>query len=105
MDGEATSAQIAGLLMALRTKGETVEELVGFARAMRAMAAPVNHGISNQPVLDTCGTGGDGTGTFNISTAAAFVAAGAGVKSAQSQDRCASWATSEARSSENLADA
>ena len=71
--GEAGDAQIAGLLMGLRVKGETAEELAGLAEGMReaALEVPVKSG----PVADNCGTGGDGTGTFNISTAAAFIAA------------------------------
>ena len=83
MTGEATSAQIAGFLIALRVKGETVDEITGCARAMRRAAvrvAPRQDEAPGQPVLiDTCGTGGDGSGTFNISTATAFVAAAAGV--------------------------
>lgn len=78
MRGAATPAQIGGFLTALRMKGETVAEIAAFARAMRAAAVPVSLPTPEARV-DTCGTGGDGAGTFNISTAAAFVAAGAGV--------------------------
>ena len=74
--GGATDAQAGAFLAALRLRGETVEELVGFAQATRAKAIAVKP--KRRPLIDTCGTGGDGAGTFNISTTTAFVAAGAG---------------------------
>ncbi len=75
--GEATPEQIAGLLLGLRARGETLDELTGFARVMRTYAVPVDTGGLNP--VDLCGTGGDHSGSFNISTAASFVVAGAGV--------------------------
>lgn len=85
--GESTPAMTAALLTALRMKGETVEELAGFARAMRAAATPIPISEASRPLLDTCGTGGGGVPSFNISTAAAFVAAGAGVRVAKHGNR------------------
>ena len=90
MDGEATDAQIGGYLVGLRMKGETVEEITGSARSMRAHAAPVPININGDDLLDIVGTGGDGAHTFNISTAAAFVIAGAGRKVAKHGNRAAS---------------
>jgi anthranilate phosphoribosyltransferase len=89
MTGQATQAQIGGYLVALRMKGEMVEEITGSARAMRANAAPIHIKVDGD-LLDTAGTGGDGAHTFNISTTAAFIIAGAGRKVAKHGNRAAS---------------
>jgi anthranilate phosphoribosyltransferase len=96
LTGQCSDAQIAALLVALHMKGETVEEIVGFAEAIRAAAVPLElssdsvldaSGTGRDALVDTCGTGGDTSGTFNISTATAFVVAGAGVRVAKHGNR------------------
>ena len=88
LDGAATDAQVGAFLAALRVRGETVPEIVGFAEALRARAERVR--VRRAPLLDTCGTGGDGAGTFNISTTVAFIAAGAGAAVAKHGNRAVS---------------
>ncbi len=90
--GQATPAQIASLITALRLKGETVEEITAAARVMREKAVPIEvaRGPDAPALIDTCGTGGDGIHTFNISTATAFVVAGAGVRVAKHGNRSVS---------------
>lgn len=100
MAGEATEAQIAAYLMGLRMKGETQEEIIGSARAMRANAICVPTRADGD-LLDTCGTGGDKSGTFNISTTIAFIAAGAGLRVAKHGNRAA---TSKCGSADVLAE-
>jgi anthranilate phosphoribosyltransferase len=87
LSGDMSTEGIADVLSFLRRKGETISELVGFATAIREKSHPVGLDQSAEPLLDTCGTGGDGTNTFNISTATAFVVAGAGMRVAKHGNR------------------
>lgn len=87
LSGEMNTEEIADVLSFLRRKGETIAELVGFAVAVREVGQPIEIDQSSEPLLDTCGTGGDGCNTFNVSTATAFVAAGAGLRVAKHGNR------------------
>lgn len=94
MDGEATPAQIGGLLMALKLNGETVEQITEAAKVMRERAIKVD--VNKAHLIDTCGTGGDGIGIFNVSTAGAFIAAAAGARVAKHGNRSVSSSTGSA---------
>jgi anthranilate phosphoribosyltransferase len=101
MEGKGLPTQIASFLTALRMKGETIQEITGFARTMRARAVRIR-GREGQCVVDTCGTGGDGVGTFNISTAVAFVVAGGGLTVAKHGNRSVSSQSGSADVLESL---
>ncbi|RNA69149.1 anthranilate phosphoribosyltransferase [Alteribacter keqinensis] len=94
MTGEMSDEQVSAVLSILRYRGETVEEMTGFARAMRDKSIKIEH--SKHPLIDTCGTGGDGTNTFNISTAVAILLSGAGVPVAKHGNRSVSSKTGSA---------
>src|SRR5258708_26312970 len=98
MDGEATPAQIGALLLGLAVRGETEDEVVGFARTMRARAVP----LRSKGAVDTCGTGGDGAGTFNISTVASLVVAACGVPVAKHGNRASTSPCASADGLEGL---
>ena len=93
MSGEATAAQIGSFITALRMKGETIEEISGAARVMREKATRIETGVDvykGEILVDTCGTGGDSSGTFNVSTATSFVVAAAGIPVAKHGNRSVS---------------